>query len=342
MIILGIESSCDETAVAVVEDGTNVLSSVISSTKDIFSDLGGVVPEDAARRQVECILPVLHKALEQSGLSRDDIDAIAVTKGPGLMGSLLVGTTTARTLAALWKKPLIGVHHTFGHLSSTFLDTEQCTMNNEQFPTISLSVSGGHSDVWYRQTHTRGKLLGSTRDDAAGEAFDKGAAMLGLPYPGGPSISKAAESGDETAFDFPRPLHGEETYDFSFSGLKTALKYTIQECTMNNEQCPTSALAASYQFAICLHLAKSIELGLKEYPDVKEVHIVGGVSANLRLRKMLQEICGGRTLKHPSTIQYCTDNAAMIAAGGYFLVEELGEKAFEPFETSTSQHLQLH
>ncbi len=341
MLILGIESSCDETAAALVEDGIRVLSTVTASTQDVFSDAGGVVPEDAARRQLEYILPVLHAALKQANVSYDSIDAIAVTRGPGLLGSLLVGTTAARTIAMLWGKPLIGVHHTFGHLCSTWI-AQNSTL---AFPIITLSVSGGHTDLWYRTSHMRGKLIGRTRDDAAGEAFDKGASMLGLPYPGGPSIAKAAQSGDERSFDFPKPLHSDDTLDFSYSGLKTALKYIIRDITASNSSdkksavpvLPISDLAASYQYAICAQLIDRVEQALKVYPDVQQVHIVGGVSANTLLRSMITNaIEGGATVRWPVTLAYCTDNAAMIASAGYFLQLENPQQAYEAFLTSAT------
>lgn len=335
MIILGIETSCDETAVAIVKDGTTVLSSTITSTQDVFSNTGGVVPEDAARRQVECILPVLHTSLREAEIDKKTIDAIAITRGPGLLGSLLVGTVTGRTIASLWGKPLIGVHHTFGHLSSTWLDADPIP----EFPCITLSASGGHTDLWYRTSHTKGTLLGRTRDDAAGEAFDKGAAMLELPYPGGPSISKAAETGNEKAFDLPRALLGEDTFDFSFSGLKTALKYTIRdlEGPLANSQ---SDLAASYQYAISLQLADRTANACKQYSDTKGVHVVGGVSANTRLRSLIKQQIPSVPLHVPTTLKYCTDNAAMIAAAGFFLVKENGDDAYATFETSATLPLE--
>ena len=330
MRILGIETSCDETAAAIVSSGTVVESSVITSTKDVFAGTGGVVPEDAARRQVECILPVINTALSKANCTIEKVDCIAVTKGPGLMGSLLVGTTTARTLASLWQKPLIGVHHTFGHLSSIWPDCREVPA----FPCITLSVSGGHSDIWYRTSHTKGTLLGRTRDDASGEAFDKAAAMLGLPYPGGPSVSKASETGDETAYLFPLPLSKENTFDFSFSGLKTSLKTTISKCTMSNQI--RSDLAASFQLAICNQLAHRVQAACNAHPNIKEVHIVGGVSANTRLRELLSSTLGGITVRAPTSLVYCTDNAAMIAAGAYFLQQEKPAEAYETFVTSAT------
>ncbi|MBU2213680.1 tRNA (adenosine(37)-N6)-threonylcarbamoyltransferase complex transferase subunit TsaD [Patescibacteria group bacterium] len=231
MLILSIETSCDETSAAVVEDGTKVLSNVIASSVESFKSTGGVIPEEAARKQVEFILPVINKTLIDAGITKDEVDAIAVTRGPGLLVSLIVGTTVARTLASLWKKPLIGVHHTLGHLSSTWLEATE----EFQFPILTLSASGGHTDLWFRTSHTQGQLLGRTRDDAAGEAFDKGAIMLELGYPGGPAIAKAAEKGNYEYYDFPLPLHDDPSLDFSFSGLKTSLKYLLRN-NVNNQQ----------------------------------------------------------------------------------------------------------
>ena len=332
MRIFALETSCDETAGSVVDDGIQLLSDVLATSKHSFEASGGVIPEEAARKQVECIVPIIHQSLEEAGVEHSDLDAIAVTRGPGLSGSLLVGTTAARTLASLWKKPLIGVHHTLGHLSSPWLECDEIP----EFPILTLSVSGGHSDVWYRTSHTQGTLLGRTRDDAAGEAFDKGAALLGLPYPGGPAIQKAAEHGSTDAFDFPAPLHDKDTMDFSFSGLKTALKYTIRDLPNGDSKPVLADLAASYQMAICAHLLSRLERALKQYEDVQEIHIVGGVSANSALRDGVTETFKDHTVRFPQKISYCTDNAAMIAAAGFFLVEENGDEAFATFETTSS------
>jgi N6-L-threonylcarbamoyladenine synthase len=341
MRILGIETSCDETAAAVIDDGIHVRSNVIATSREAFRQLAGVIPEEAARRQVECMIPVLHRALAQAHTTAKDIDAIAVTKGPGLLGSLLVGTTTARTLAALWKKPLIGIHHTFGHLSSIWLDASE----EPQFPIITLSASGGHTDLWYRTAHTEGTLLGRTIDDAAGEAFDKGAALLGLPYPGGPHLAKLAEGGDPHTHEFPLPLQDDNTLNFSFSGLKTALKYFLRDHPSSDHK----DVAASYEHTICRHLVDRILLALEHYSETKEIHLVGGVSANMHLRAMVEELLTQRTTTHdsrltirwPATIEFCTDNAAMIAAAGFFLWNERGSAAFTPFETHASLPLQL-
>jgi len=332
MLILGIETSCDETSVAVVRDGRTVLSNVIASSKKAFAALAGVIPEEAARKQLECIVPVVRRALEEAKIHPKELDAIAVTKGPGLLGSLLVGTMAARVLSRIWDVPLMGVHHTLGHLSSTYLDDP----DEPRFPVLTLSASGGHSDLWYRSSHVTGRLLGSTRDDAAGEAFDKGASLLGLPYPGGPSIAKAAETGSPTAFDFPSPLHDNPSCDFSFSGLKTALKYLLRDDQTALTRLPD--VAASYQEAICRHLLDRVARAAKHSPDCVELHIVGGVSANTRLRQLAQEWSQthGMRLRVPSTLAYCTDHAAMIASAGYFQLQEQGHFAFDPFITAAS------
>lgn len=322
MRILGIETSCDETAAAVVEDGTRVRSNVIASSRAAFEQSGGVIPEEAARRQVECILPVIEQALDGIGLTPQDLDAIAVTRGPGLLGSLLVGTVTARIIASVWKKPVVGIHHTLGHLSSTWLVSQE-TSEEPVFPILTLSASGGHTELWLRTAHTRGTLLGRTRDDAAGEAFDKGASLLGLPYPGGPAIAECAESGNRDAFDFPLPLAKENTLDFSFSGLKTALRYTLRDHAIDTESARTN-LAASYQHALCRHLVDRIERALVLHASIREIHIVGGVSANRHLRSLAESCVGSRRLRTPATLAYCTDNAAMIAAAAEFLVRERG------------------
>ncbi len=358
MIILGIETSCDETSVALVEDGKRVLSGVTASSVQEQAKYGGVFPEVAARRQLEFIMEVIKQAVGE-----EKFDAIAVTRGPGLLTSLLVGTTAARTLASIWKKSLIGVHHTLGHLSSPWIECQperhpersqneakrsfggvegrRLTRleNDIRFPILALSVSGGHSEIWLRESHTKGKLIGRTRDDAAGEAFDKGAALLGLPYPGGPAISKSAEGGNPHYIEFPRPLAGEKTFGFSFSGLKTSLKYAIRDRGGIDalSEAEKKDVAASFQETVCRHLVDQICRAL-EVHDVRELHVVGGVAANGRLRSMLKERCGDIKIRIPP-LKYCTDNAAMIAAAGYFMIQELGEGAHEGFETEASVSL---
>jgi N6-L-threonylcarbamoyladenine synthase len=344
MNILAIESSCDETSVAVVENGTVVLSNIIASSQAAFKASGGVIPEEAARKQVEAILPVLHLALEPIIGGWNAIDAIAVTKGPGLLGSLLVGTVTGRALASMHHKPLIGVHHTLGHLSSTWLMIDPSIP--PAFPILTLSASGGHTELWLRTSHTHGELIGRTIDDAAGEAFDKGATLLGLPYPGGPSISKAAEIGNIDAFPFTMPLKKEDTLNFSFSGLKTNLRYTIRDLPKDTLEAQSSTLeaslvadlAASFQSAICLHLVDRIKKALTKYPDIQEVHAVGGVSANTHLRSLITDLTSQiphLTVRFPKTLAFCTDNAAMIASAAYFLSQEEADYT-QKFETSAS------
>jgi len=332
MLILAIETSCDETAVSVVQNGVKVLSNVIATSKQSFEASGGVIPEEAARKQVECIIPAIRQSLNEAQIDHHALDALAVTKGPGLSGSLLVGTTAARTLASLWQKPLIGVHHTLGHLTSPWLEHTEEPI----FPIITLSASGGHSDLWYRTGHTKGVLLGQTRDDAAGEAFDKGAALLGLTYPGGPAIEKAGKNGDKNAFAFPLPLHRADTLDFSFSGLKTSLKYTIRDLPDENVTPVLADLAASYEQALCNHLLDRLKKALEQQSDVKEIHVVGGVSANATLRSLVESTFDHITVRFPQNITYCTDNAAMIGSAGFFLVENYGDKAYEPFTTAAS------
>ncbi len=331
MRILAIETSCDETAAAVVENGRKVRSNVIASSRESFTHSGGVIPEQAARRQVDYILPTIEEAVRGTGFLPQDIDAIAVTKGPGLLGSLLVGVSTARVLSLLWNKPLFGVHHTMGHLTSTWLDAE----SEPVFPILTLSASGGHTELWLRTSHTKGTLLGRTRDDAAGEAFDKGATLLGLPYPGGPAIAETALRGKADAYAFPLPLRQEHTLDFSFSGLKTSLRYAIRDIGALDETI-IADLAASYEYALCRHLSQRVKDALEAHPDIKEVHMVGGVSANKRLRAMVGALCTGRTFRVPTSFVYCTDNAAMIAAAAHYLAEEKGTESLTQFETSAS------
>ena len=341
VLILGIETSCDETAAAIVEDGTVVRSSVIASSLKDQEKYGGVFPEVAARRQLEYIVPVIHQAIKDAGITREEVDVIAVTKGPGLLTSLLVGTTAARMLSSLLHKPLIGVHHTLGHLSSVWLECEE----EVPFPVLSLSVSGGHTELWLRQSHTQGTLLGRTRDDAAGEAFDKGATLLGLPYPGGPALSKLAEGGNPHFVEFPKPLHSERTCDFSFSGLKTALKYALRDRGGIDalSEIEKKDVAASFQEAINAHLVAGIDHAIQLHHEVREIHLVGGVSANKRLREMIQVVASRHAmpLRMPAKMAYCTDNAAMIASAGNFLFQSDQEKAYEVFETQASPSLQL-
>lgn len=343
MNILAIETSCDETSAAVVSEGRIVRSNVIASQTALHQKYGGIVPELASRQHVIAIIPVLQEAIEQAGVSRDDIDAIAVTDGPGLAGSLLVGVNLAKTLAYAWRKPLIPVNHLEGHLYSNWLThAEDDKPVEPEFPAICLIVSGGHTELVLVQRDGVYEILGRTLDDAAGEAFDKGARILGLGYPGGPAIQVAAEEG-RPVVDFPRAWLG-DSYDFSFSGLKTAL---LRECDQYrriqpprrtpeaaepapfpeheppeyNPNMPTADLAASYQEAIVDVLVTKTVRAAKEQ-HAASVLLAGGVAANRLLRARL-----ARQLKIPLSVpalEFCTDNAAMIGAAAYQVVRRGG------------------
>jgi N6-L-threonylcarbamoyladenine synthase len=336
MKILGIETSCDETACAVVEDGGEVLANVVASQVDIHALTGGVVPEVAAREHVVKMIPVLEECLSVAGCDWDDIDALAVTRGPGLVSSLIIGTETANVISYVKKKTLIPVQHIVGHIYSNWLEVEGAV----EFPVLILTVSGGHNELILMRGHNEFEVLGETRDDAAGEAFDKVARMLGLGYPGGPVISRIAEGGDENAFDLPRAYLDKGSLDFSFSGLKTAVldrvKAEMRERGWNDEsdfpEKFKANLAASFQEAVVEVLSDKVMTALEKHEAVREVHLAGGVSANLRLRDVLKEklagleLSPGITFRHPSSIKYCTDNAAMIACAGYYLFQKNPEE----------------
>lgn len=299
MRILGIETSCDETAAAVVKDGTKILSNVMTSSVELHQKTGGIIPEVAAREQVRCIIPVIEEALTSK------IDVIAVTIGPGLIGSLLVGVETAKTLAYVWKKPIVPVNHLQAHLYANWLEDKK-----PRFPTIGLVVSGGHTDLVLMKNHGKLKWLGGTRDDAAGECFDKTARLLGLSYPGGPAIEKTAQKGNSQAFDLPRPMIKQKNFDFSFAGLKTAVSRVTKE---QKTKIKKEDLAASIQQAIVDVLVEKTVRAAEKY-KVKSVLLAGGVAANKKLReKMKLEI----NLFVPPP-KLCTDNATYIAACAYF------------------------
>jgi N6-L-threonylcarbamoyladenine synthase len=336
MRILGIESSCDETAAAIVEDGQLLLSNVVNSQIDIHKVYGGVVPEIAARSHIEVINPVINQALENAHLTWDDIDAIAVTYAPGLIGSLLVGTLTARTLAEIKNKPLYPIHHVEAHVYANFITSQsnglELTLPSQQpaFPMLALIVSGGHSQLVLFKNHGDYELLGQTQDDAVGEAFDKVAKILGLPYPGGPSIAEAALKGNPKAYTLPKAkLQG--AYDFSFSGLKTAVLRAVQREVGVETSFPSNELAAllsdeqrvnfaaSFQRTAIETLVDKAEAAFNDHSPASVV-IAGGVAANHELRRQLSE-------RLPLHIDYapmslCTDNAAMIASLGYYYAEK--------------------
>jgi N6-L-threonylcarbamoyladenine synthase len=307
--ILAIETSCDETAAAVIENGTTILSNVIASQVDIHAQYGGVFPEVASRRHIEVISPVVTQAMNEAHLGFDDLDCIAVTKGPGLVGSLLVGMNMAKGLALARQKPLLGINHIEGHIYSLWL-TE--IADKIEFPVLTLVVSGGHTDLYLMVDHGRYKFLGGTLDDAAGEAFDKVGRILGLPYPGGPAIDKAAKEGNPEAFKFPRAVM-EDGYNFSFSGLKTAVLRQTQKYKAG--KLPVNDLAASFQAAVVDALVTKTERAATAY-GVTAVHMAGGVSANSALRVAMSERMD-IPVWYPSPI-LCTDNAAMIGAAAHW------------------------
>lgn len=314
--ILGIESSCDETAAAVIEDGRALLSSVVATQIDLHAKYGGVFPEVASRQHIRTIYAVVEQALQQAHMSLSDLDAIAVTRGPGLAGSLVVGMNTAKGLALAGNLPLVGVNHLEGHIYSAWVHPAELDEPpaEPQFPLLALLVSGGHSELNLMTGHVTYQRLGGTLDDAAGEAFDKVARLLGLPYPGGPSIQKAAANGNPAAVHFPRAwLEG--TWNFSFSGLKTAVLRVVRDYEANNRPLPVEDLAASFQSAVVDVLLNKTLAAARAY-KAKEILVAGGVSAN----KALREAFLGQTEfpVHIPDLALCTDNAAMIAAAGYF------------------------
>ena len=316
MIVLGIESSCDETAAAVVVDGRKILSSVVSSQVDIHRPYGGVVPELASRNHIRSILPVYRQALEEAGLTEERVNALAVTQGPGLIGSLLVGFSFAKAIAMVLDIPWVGVSHLTGHLNSVFLENDP-----PGFPFVALLVSGGHTSLYNVRSHTEADLIGQTRDDAAGEAFDKVAKMLGLGYPGGGVISKLARKGDPKKIHFPRSYLGKSSFDFSFSGLKTAVNRYIKE---HSRELPDGMvdIAAGFQEAVVEVLVKKlVDAALSK--GCSRIALVGGVAANDRLRSVLITDANRNGLSvHIPSLSLCGDNAAMIAATGYHFIKE--------------------
>lgn len=353
MRILGIESSCDETAAAIVDDGKRLISNVVVSQIDIHAAYGGVVPEVAARSHIEAINPVIRQALQEANSTWDDIDAIAVTYAPGLIGSLLVGTLAARTLALTKNKPLFPIHHVEAHVYANFI-TEQAdhltlTLPSRQpeFPMLALIVSGGHSQLVLFRDHGDYELLGQTQDDAVGEAFDKVAKILGLPYPGGPSITRAAKDGHASAYTLPK-ARMQNPYDFSFSGLKTAVLRAVQsevgvdytfpshELSARLNDAQKADFAASFQQTAVETLVDKAERAFHDYSPASVV-IAGGVAANEELRRQL-------STRLPITIEYapmqlCTDNAAMIATLGYYTAQALSPTS--PLELEVTPSLSM-
>ena len=352
MRILGIETSCDETAVAVVEDGNRLLSNVVASSMDLHVKYGGVVPEIAARSHIEVILPVIQQALDDVDCDWDDIDGIAITYGAGLGGSLLIGVMTARTLAIAHDKPLYGINHVEAHVYANFLTETslpglKLPASKPQFPVLAIIVSGGHSQLVLFRDHFDYTLLGQTQDDAIGEAFDKVAKMLGLPYPGGPSVAKAAEKGNPLAFQLPKAKM--DKYDFSFSGLKTAVLRLAQKQVGESFDFPSTKLpeclsaaqkadiAASFQRVAIETIVDKAKLAYDEF-NPRSVVIAGGVAANQELRRQLTEAL-------PLPIAYpdpklCTDNGAMVAALGCFKAQ-LHQPTADPYTLAIAPNLSM-
>ncbi|WP_243108362.1 tRNA (adenosine(37)-N6)-threonylcarbamoyltransferase complex transferase subunit TsaD [Butyrivibrio sp. X503] len=311
--ILAIESSCDETAAAVVRNGREVLSNIISSQIALHTIYGGVVPEIASRKHVEKMNGCVRAALSEAGLTLDDIDAVAVTYGPGLVGALLVGVSEAKAISFATGKPLIGVHHIEGHISANFIENKELKP-----PFMCLVVSGGHSHLVVVKDYGEYEIVGQTRDDAAGEAFDKVARAIGLGYPGGPKIDAAAKKGNPDAFTFPQAKIADAEYDFSFSGLKSAVLNYINQAKMQGQELDASDVAASFQKAVVEVLAGHAIRACKEY-KIDSLAIAGGVASNTALRELMEKECKANNISFykPSPV-LCTDNAAMIGAAAYY------------------------
>ncbi len=311
--ILSIESSCDETSAAVVVDGREVLSNVIASQIDTHKKFGGVVPEVASRMHIEVISGVVEEALEEANVTLDQIDAIGVTYGPGLVGALLVGLQYAKGLAFATKKPLIGVNHIEGHICANYIQHKDLKP-----PFVSLVVSGGHTFIVHVKDYGEYEVIGQTRDDAAGEAYDKVARALGLGYPGGPKIDKLSKEGNPNAIEFPRAKFQEETLDFSFSGVKSAVLNYLNKCKMQNVEVNSADVAASFQKAVVDVLTENVLLTCKKR-KVNKIAIAGGVASNSSLRENLIKVAGkkGIDVLFPDMI-LCTDNAAMIGSAAYY------------------------
>lgn len=313
ILILALESSCDETAASVVKNGREVLSNVISSQIELHKLYGGVVPEIASRKHIEKVNQVIREALEEAGKELSDMTAIAVTYGPGLVGALLVGVSAAKAISFASGIPLVGVHHIEGHISANFIENKEL-----EPPFVCLVVSGGHTHLVVVKDYGQYEIIGRTRDDAAGEAFDKVARAIGLGYPGGPKIDKLAKEGNPDAISFPRAKVGDSVYDFSFSGLKSAVLNYLNSCQMKGEEVNRADVAASFQKAVTDVLVEHALTAVKEY-GYDKFAIAGGVASNSALRQAFEKACAEQNIRfyHPSPI-FCTDNAAMIGVAGYY------------------------
>ena len=316
--ILGIESSCDETSVSIVKNGCEDIATVVLSQMNTHAEYGGVVPEIASRMHVENITIVVEECLSKANMSMEDITAIAVTYGPGLIGSLLVGVVAASTLSYIYKKPLVPVHHIAGHIYANNLEKEM------KYPALALVVSGGHTDLIYMKEEYSFEKIGGTLDDAVGEAYDKVARVANIPYPGGPLVDKLAYEGNDT-YQLPLPLD-DDSYNFSFSGIKSAVINVVHNEAQRGNEVQIADLACSFQNRVVEILSKKTMRALKEY-NINNLVVAGGVSANSAIRSKLKELCDkeGINLSIPS-LKYCTDNATMIAAAGYFAYK-LGRSA---------------
>ena len=310
--ILALETSCDETAAAVVENGRAILSNSVYSQIDLHALYGGVVPEIASRAHVEKVSQTVDAALRDAGMELEDVDAFAVTCGPGLVGALLIGVSYMKGLAFAMQKPLVPVHHIEGHICANYL-----TFPELEPPFLCLAVSGGHSHLFAVEDYGVYRLIGCTRDDAAGEAFDKAARVLNLPYPGGPRLDRLAEAGNDCALHLPKP-HTDGVYDFTFSGLKTAFMNAVNQQRMSGEMLPDADLAASFRKAVCDQLTEKTMLALRD-TGYRRLALAGGVSANQRLRRQLKEECGriGVAFYCPR-LELCGDNGAMIGSAAYY------------------------
>lgn len=313
IFILGIETSCDETSAAVIKNGRQIMSNVISSQVDLHKKYGGVVPEIASRKHVELIMPVINQSLEEAGMDINEIDAVGVTYGPGLVGALLVGISAAKAIAFAINKPLIGVHHIKGHISANYLQH-----NELEPPFVCLVASGGHSHIVLVKDYDKYEILGQTRDDAAGEAFDKIARAIGLGYPGGPLIDNAAKKGNSDAIHFPRVYFNDGSLDFSFSGLKTAVLNYLNSLEQKGEPIPVEDISASFQKAVVEVLVNNTVKAAKAC-GIKNIALAGGVAANSALRAELKKASesNGFKLFYPNPV-LCTDNAAMIGCAAYY------------------------
>ncbi|MBO5711862.1 MAG: tRNA (adenosine(37)-N6)-threonylcarbamoyltransferase complex transferase subunit TsaD [Acholeplasmatales bacterium] len=331
MLVLGVESSCDETSVAIVKDGKEVLANVINSQIDIHEKFGGVVPEIASRHHVYQVSMVFEEAFKVANVKPEDIDLVAVTKGPGLIGSLLVGVNAAKTFAMMYNKPLIGVHHLAGHIYANAIEHEM------KFPNVALLVSGGNTELIYMKEHFDFEIVGETLDDAVGEAYDKVARVVGLPYPGGPHVDRLAHQGNDT-YHLPRVYLDDKSYNFSFSGLKSAVINLNHNIKQRGQSVNVNDLCASFQASVTEVLVNKT-LALAKEKGVSQIIVAGGVSANKGLKERFKESTPeGIEVCIPS-IKYCTDNAAMIAVAGYYQYQKF--QATDDLTLNASASLEL-